>query len=58
MYAAASVGLWVVDSAVRYLSVNEILASLHGRFVDAHLGRSLVVECVCAVTRESTDVAS
>ncbi|UGB37689.1 GAF domain-containing sensor histidine kinase [Frateuria soli] len=36
---AAPVGIGVLDADLRYLHVNEALAKLNGRSVDAHLGR-------------------
>ncbi|MGH9867317.1 MAG: PAS domain-containing protein [Candidatus Polarisedimenticolia bacterium] len=41
IYAAAPVGLGLVDTDLRYLRVNERLAALHGRPAAEHLGRSI-----------------
>src|SRR5689334_8353362 len=41
LYDTAPVGLGFVDTELRYLRINEQLASINGRPVVAHLGRTL-----------------
>lgn len=41
IYDGAPVGLCFVDSRMRFVSINERLAALHGRTVPEHLGRSV-----------------
>lgn len=40
VYGAAPVGLCVVDRDLRYIRINEMLASIHGFPVSSHLGRT------------------
>jgi two-component system cell cycle sensor histidine kinase/response regulator CckA len=41
VYAAAPVGLLMVDRELRYVRINERLASMNGKPVAAHIGRTL-----------------
>ncbi len=41
IYDGAPVGLCFVDSRMRFVSINERLAALHGRTVPEHLGRNV-----------------
>ena len=41
VYAAAPVGLLIVDRELRYVRINERLASMNGKPVAAHIGRTL-----------------
>jgi PAS domain S-box-containing protein len=41
IYAAAPVGLCVVDTDLRFLSINERLAEIDGRSVEEHMGRTV-----------------
>ncbi|HET7427146.1 MAG TPA: response regulator [Gemmatimonadales bacterium] len=41
VYRSAPVGLCVLDGDLRYLRVNQVLAGMHGRSVEDHLGRTV-----------------
>ncbi|HEX5084513.1 MAG TPA: ATP-binding protein, partial [Blastocatellia bacterium] len=41
IYATAPVGLCILDTDLRFLRINEVLAEIHGKSVEEHLGRTL-----------------
>jgi signal transduction histidine kinase len=58
IYATAPVGLAVLDTELRYLRVNDLLAAKNGIPADQHIGRTVreivpgIADCVEAVCRE------
>ena len=53
--ATAPVGLCLLDSGLRFLVINERMAAMNGRSVEAHLGRTLT-DVLAGDARQATDI--
>ncbi|HEX3035965.1 MAG TPA: sigma 54-interacting transcriptional regulator [Thermodesulfobacteriota bacterium] len=41
LYRTAPIGLCLIDTGLRYIRINEMLAAIHGKSIEEHIGRSV-----------------